>query len=72
MGGRFGGMKKKYIYMLVTKDKYELPLAVADSAEELGRILGIPSSRIRTAMSKARERGYRSRYVRVEYQGKED
>ena len=36
---------KQAIYMKVTHDKYELPIAVADSPEELGRMLNIKSYR---------------------------
>lgn len=31
----------KYIWMLVEADEYELPLVVADSAKELGDIVGV-------------------------------
>lgn len=30
----------KYLWMAVTPDKYELPIAVADTARELSRMLG--------------------------------
>lgn len=30
----------EYLWLAVTPDKYELPIAVADSAAELGRMLG--------------------------------
>lgn len=29
-----------HIYMKVTRDKYRLPLAIADTAEELAKIVG--------------------------------
>lgn len=32
---------QKYLWMAVSNDEYELPLAVADTAEELGKMLGI-------------------------------
>lgn len=32
--------KPKFLYMEVTRDKYELPVAVADSPAELGRMIG--------------------------------
>ena len=32
------------LYLKVTKDKYELPVAVADSKKELARILGLHPS----------------------------
>lgn len=33
-----GGEKLKKIYMIVTDDEYELPLAVADSLQEMAEI----------------------------------
>ena len=29
-----------YIWMMVTRDKYELPLAIADTARELAKLTG--------------------------------
>ena len=34
-------MKQQYLWLAVTADKYELPLAVCDTAEQLGRIFGL-------------------------------
>ena len=58
--------KKKYIYMLVTKDKYELPLIVADSISQLARKLSISPNLIHSAMSNASKKGYKCMYVKVE------
>lgn len=55
-----------YLYMLVTKDELELPIAVADSPAELGRMIGVNANTISSAISKAESRGNKSRYVRVE------
>lgn len=55
-----------FVYMAITKDKYELPIAVADSCNELARILGIKPNHISSSMSKARKKGYKSRYIKVE------
>lgn len=38
---------KGYLYMAVTADKYELPIAVADTAAELAEIIGCDPQRIR-------------------------
>lgn len=38
-----------FVYMMVTKDKYELPLAVVDSAEELSKISGKSVNTIRSS-----------------------
>lgn len=56
----------KYIYMLVTKDKYELPLAVADTRKELGEMIGVSSITIANSITRARKNGHKSKYVRVE------
>lgn len=54
------------LYMLVTEDEYELPLVIADSLGELAEILEIPKNRISSAISHAKKKGYRSKYVKVE------
>lgn len=41
-------MRKSYIWMAVTADEYELPIAIADTAEELGEILGICRASVMT------------------------
>lgn len=59
-------MKTK-VYMQVTTDKYELPLAIADTAQELAEICGTTSGSIYTSCSR-RARGIykKSRFVSVE------
>lgn len=55
------------IWMKVTKDKYELPVAVADSASELARKLGCNVYTIYSAMSHVRTgRNKSSIYKKVE------
>lgn len=44
------------IWMKVTLDEYELPLAVADSSIELAAILGISQKTIYSSMSHAKHR----------------
>lgn len=56
----------KRLFLKVTKDKYELPLVVADSARELAGILGISQDRIYSAISHAKTRGGWSCYKIVE------
>lgn len=51
--------------MCVTKDKYELPLCVADTQEELAKMLGICPSVIYRALSNAKK-GSKSKYIAVE------
>ena len=54
-----------FVYMKVSDDKYELPIAIANSASELARILGIKTEVIYSAMSHARKHGYRTSYLKV-------
>ena len=55
-----------FVYMKVTTDRYELPLAVADTGEELARICGVSKNNVYNTMRKARILGHRCQYVRVE------
>ncbi|MBQ0113293.1 MAG: hypothetical protein KBT03_09210 [Bacteroidales bacterium] len=43
-------MPKKCLWLLVTTDKYELPLAVCDTAMELARIVGTSENTIYSAV----------------------
>ncbi len=65
-------MKKQYVWMMVTFDEFELPLAVADTAAELGKLVGQSSNAITSAVSKAKHKGFRSRYHAVEIEDDED
>ena len=40
------------LYLMVTNDKYQLPVFVADSARELSRMSGVPANTIYCMMSK--------------------
>ena len=42
------------LYMRVTRDKYELPEAVADSVKELADMLGVKDSMIHSILSKCK------------------
>lgn len=53
------------LWMLVSKDKYELPLMVCDSVAELARRVGRQPVNIYSAISKGKKRGYRCQYVKV-------
>ena len=57
------------VYERVTADKYELPLAVADSECELARILGISVSSVSHGLKKFRS-GEKSIYREVKLGGK--
>ena len=41
---------KQYVYMKVTTDKYELPVAVADSVKGLSNLVGATANSIRTCI----------------------
>lgn len=36
----------EYLWLVVTPDRYELPMAVADTAMELGRMLGLKGNMV--------------------------
>ena len=44
------------IYMAVTQDKFELPYAIADSAWELARMLGVDVTSVLQATSRKKPR----------------
>lgn len=48
-------MMKKKVYMLVTKDKYELPIMVCDSPREMAEKLGKSQRAILSALSHHRK-----------------
>ena len=54
-----------YVYMQVTKDKYELPLAVADSIPKLARLIGVKPQSIYDSMRHVKSRGSWSPYKKV-------
>ena len=58
------------IYMMVTDDKFELPLAVADSAPELAEMIGRNVNTIYSGISHEQHgRIKRSIYKKVEVEG---
>lgn len=54
------------VYMEITLDDLELPIAVADSVHALARICKTTEGAITSGMSKARKGKHRSRFVCVE------
>ena len=54
------------LWIKVTKDKYELPEAVADSVDQLAKMLGIPKNTIYSSISHAKKKGFNSIYRKVE------
>lgn len=54
------------VWMKVTKDKYELPVVVADTCVELAAILGVSENSIRTAICNSKRQHYNTVYRKVE------
>lgn len=55
------------LYLAVTPDKYELPLAVCDTAEELAKLFGLRKNVVQSAISKnlsGRNKG--RKFIKVE------
>ena len=51
--------KHKYIYIATTFDKYELPIAVADTVKELSELTGANKKSIANRVSDGRSHFYR-------------
>lgn len=55
------------MYMAVTTDKYELPIAIGDTAKELGKLLGVSANLIHSSISKNQTGKIRKmRFVKVD------
>lgn len=59
----------RYYWMLVSQDKYEWPLVIADTCGELAMVLGVDEGTIRSAVGHSERRGRPSRYRRVLKEG---
>lgn len=53
--------KRKKIWMVVDSTRYHLPVAVADTAVELAKIVGVSPQTIRESVRKPK-----SKYLRIE------
>ena len=56
---------KNIIWMEVTRDEYELPVAVADTADKLGKLVGVKGHSIMEIMFRAKKRGGKCKYITV-------
>lgn len=54
------------LWIAVSRDKYELPIAVADSIEELAELCGVKPNSIRSYLSHTKKNGKRCKYVAIE------
>lgn len=60
----------RYYWMLVSQDKYEWPLVIADTCGELAQMLGKTEKNVYNAVMLAEKRGSKnSRYRRVLKEG---
>lgn len=56
----------KFVYMAVTADEYELPLAVEDKAVALGKIFGKSANAVTSSICKGRNGKYsKIKFVKV-------
>lgn len=55
----------KFLYLWVTPDKYELPLAVCNNAVELAKVSGYSLSTVYSLISRS-NKGKRSSFIKVE------
>ena len=54
-----------YYWLEITQDKYELPLAVADTARELANLRGLKKEAVTTAVWRYEHLGIGTRFRRV-------
>jgi len=62
-------MSKKYFYMAVTPDEYELPLFIADTADEMAERYGLKKHTIFNSIC-GNKKGVKlgARFVKVKYE----
>lgn len=53
--------------MCVTKDEFELPVCIADTAAELASLCGVSVHTVNSSIHRAKKGLYKSRFVRVEW-----
>ena len=54
------------LYLEVTRDRYELPVAVADSVTELARRRHVNTSTVSRSLSRGKKSDRRHKYISVE------
>ena len=57
--------RSRFVWMKVSDDEYELPVAVADSLSALARLCGVTEASIYSSMSKARHGIRKTLYRKV-------
>ena len=62
-----------FVYLMVSKDKYELPVAVADSVQELSDMVGSSVNTIRSGICHQKAgRIKKSRFICVDVEDDDD
>ena len=59
----------KYLYIYVEDDKYELPIAIADSSSELSRMLGLSRSYVTAAIKDAERNNVWCQFQKIPKEG---
>jgi ribosomal protein L7Ae-like RNA K-turn-binding protein len=57
---------KKYVYVAYSKDKYKLPIFIADSPKELSAVVGVDSNTISSMICRAKTKGKECRFAKVD------
>jgi hypothetical protein len=66
-------MARKKIWMLCTKDKYNLPLAIYETAREMSNAVGVSTGTLYSYSNKVKVNGWKyPKYVNVEIDDEED
>lgn len=66
-------MKRTVFMAIDNSDKYQLPFAIADSAKELSRKLGLSRDAVASEICHSRQKGRKNpRYIKVEYEDDEE
>lgn len=58
--------------MKVTRDKYEFPIVIADTAKQLAKICGVTTNSIYSAYCRAKHNGGFTAYKRIEMEDEDD
>lgn len=57
---------QQFVWMEVTRDRYELPVRIADTSEELADMCGVKADSIRSIVSRSKKLGYKwCKYIKV-------
>lgn len=49
-------MRMNRVWMAVSQDEYQLPIAVAESANELAKMMGVSEASIRSSISRLKQK----------------